>query len=238
MLYTLGLGDRIVADTTNCDYPPAAKSKPHIGDMHVNIEAIVALKPDLVVGDSDWNARDVARLKELHVNVYAPHPTSFADVQNEFLVLGHITGTSAQAKAVVAGMKAKASQATQLARGNARRARVLAVSGYDPLYVTGKGTYIDEMVTLAGGTNVVTAQGFPTWSKEAAVASQPDLIICGPEEARQIEADPAWKIVPAVRNKHVDVINSDLLDRPGPRLADGLLQVARLIHGVAQGSKP
>ncbi|HEX5323785.1 MAG TPA: helical backbone metal receptor [Capsulimonadaceae bacterium] len=234
VLYALGLADRIVADTTNCDYPPAAKAKPHIGDMNVNIEAIIALKPDLVVGDSDWNSRDVARLRQLHIDVFAPHPTSMRDVENELIFLGQLTGTTARAKVIVNTMQARERLAARMAKQNHRRPKVLEIAGHDPLYVSGQDTFIGQMVNLAGGINVVTAQGFPNWSKETAIASMPDLILCGADTARQIAADPAWRIVPAVREHHISTIPSDLIERPGPRLADGLLQVARLIHEVAK----
>lgn len=234
MLYALGLGDRVVADTANCDYPPAAKLKPHIGDMNINIETVVALKPDLVVGDSVWNAADIARLKELRLNIFDPHPITIEDVETEINQLGAATGAGRQAKIIVTGMQAKVSLARRLAGQNKRRPRVLCLVGYDPLYVAGPGTFVGEMVSLAGGANVVRTQGFPSYSKETAVASMPDIIFCGAQDAKRIAGDPAWQIAPAVREKHIYTIASDLLDRPGPRLADGLVQVARLIHADAQ----
>lgn len=233
ILYALGLGNKVVADTVNCDYPPAAKTKPHIGDMNINIEAVVALRPDLVVGDSVWNARDVARLRQLGLNVYAPHPTSIEDVESELHDLGRITGTSRQADRVVGEMQAKVMLARRLAASNKRKPRVLCLVGYNPLYVAGPGTFVGEIVSIAGGANVVTTAGFPSYSKEAAIAAQPDIIFCGADDARRIAQDPAWQVVPAVRERHVYTVPSDLLDRPTPRLADGLVQVARLIHESA-----
>lgn len=234
MLYALGLGSRIVADTANCDYPPAAKLKPHVGDMNINIESVVALKPDLVVGDSLWNTADIARLKQLHLNIFDPHPTTIEDVEAEIIQLGDITGTARQGRRVAAGMKQKVALARSLAAHNNGRPRVLCLVGYDPLYVAGPGTFVGEMITLAGGANVVSTPGFPSYSKESAVASMPQIILCGSEDARRIAEDPAWQVVPAVREKRVYTIESDLLDRPGPRLADGLVDIARIIHADAK----
>jgi len=233
MIYALGLGDRLVADTRNCDYPATARSKPHIGDMNVNVEAVVAMRPDLVVGDADLNARDIARLRQLNLSVLALHASTIGDVEGNLLLLGKATGAQPAARRVVARMQVDVKEARSIAARDTWHPKLLRVVEYDPLYVAGHNTFVGEIIETAGAKNAVSASGYPSYSREMAVAAMPDVILCSRDDAPRLEADPAWRIVPAVRHHRVYTIDSNLIDRPGPRLADGLLMIARIVRAAA-----
>jgi len=233
MLFALGLGKYVVGDTVYCDYPPAAKAIAKVGDVNTSYEKVLALRPDLVVADRTANARAVARLTALRQPVLAVAPTSLAAVETSLRQIGARTGTSHQADAVVAQMEHKARLAAQIAAADKRpRPRVLVVIQVNPLWTAGGGTFMDDLVTRAGGINVGRAvPGYGPFSKEQVLANAPDVILGDPSVAPAFRADPLLSRLSAVQRGRVYTLPPDLTSRPGPRLADGLVLVARALHG-------
>lgn len=232
MLFALGLGKCVVGDTTYCDYPPAAKKVAKVGDARTSDEKVLALHPDLVVADGVANAQAVARLTRLHLPVLAVKPTSLSGVEDSLRQIGARTGTAARAKAVVAQMEQKVRLAAQMAAADPRpRPRVFVVLQVSPLWTAGRGTFIDDLVTRAGGVNVGSAiSGYGTFSKEQLVIHPPDVILGDNTTRAAFLNAPLLRRLPAVRAGRLYALDPDLTSRPGPRLADGLLQVARAIH--------
>ena len=233
MLFALGLGKSVVGDTVYCDYPPAAKAIAKIGDVNTSYEKVLALRPDFIVADSTANARAIARLTALHQPVLAVAPTSFLAVETSLRQIGERTGTIKQANAVVAQMEHKAREAAQIAAADRRpRPHVLIVIQVNPLWTAGGGTFMDDLVQRAGGVNIGEAvQGYGTLSKERVLAAPPDVILGDPSAAPAFRADPLFGHLAAVRQGRVYSLPSDLTSRPGPRLADGLVLVAKALHG-------
>ena len=233
MLFALGLGKYIVGDTVYCDYPPAAKAIAKVGDVNTSYEKVLALRPTLIVADSTANARAVARLSALHLPVLAVAPVSLAAVETSLRQIGARTGTSYQADAVVAQMEHKARLAGQIAAADRRpRPRVLVVIQVSPLWTAGGGTFMDDLVTRAGGINIGQAvRGYGPFSKELVLVTPPEVILGDPSVAPAFRADPLLSRLPAVRGGRVYSLPPDLTSRPGPRLADGLVLVARALHG-------
>ena len=233
MLFALGLGKSVVGDTVYCDYPPAAKTIAKIGDVNTSYEKVLALRPDLIVADATANARAVVRLTTLHLPVLAVSPTSFAGVETSLRQIGARTGTSAQASAVIGQMEHKARQAALLVAADKRpHPRVLIVVQTNPLWTAGGGTFMDDLVIRAGGINLGQAvRGYGVFSKEQVLVHPPDLILGDASVSGAFRADPLLGHLAAVRNGRVYALPSDLTSRPGPRLADGLLLVARALHG-------
>jgi len=232
MLFALGLGKSVVGDTTYCDYPPAAKAIAKVGDVNTSDEKVLALHPDLIVADGVANARAVARLTRLHLPVLAVTPTSLSGVEDSLRQIGARTGTEARAKVVVGQMEHKLRLAAQIAAADGRpRPRVFVVVQTAPLWTAGRGTFIDDLVTRAGGINVGgKISGYGTFSKEHLVIHPPDVILGDTGTRAAFQADPLLRRLPAVRAGRIFAVNPDLTSRPGPRLADGLVLVARAIH--------
>jgi iron complex transport system substrate-binding protein len=234
MLFALGLGARVVGDTTYCDYPAAARTKVKIGDVNANYEKIVALRPDLIVA-SDANKTAALRLASLRQPVLNIAPTSFGAVEQSLRLLGRATGTERQAQSVIAQMEHKRKLAAALAARDAgHRPRVLIVVGVAPLWVAGTQTFMSDIVVLAGGVNAVNVPQYSSYSREAVLAHPPDVILADAKTTAALRADPVLRALPAARaGRFVTLPGSDLW-RPGPRLADALLQIA---YGLHPGAK-
>ena len=233
MLFALGLGKYVVGDTTYCDYPPAAKTIAKVGDVNTSYEKVLALHPTLVVADRTANARAVARLTALRQPVLAVAPTSLSGVETSLRQIGARTGTTHQANVVVALMEHKAREAAQIAAADHRPPpRVLVVIQTSPLWTAGSGTFMDDLVTRAGGVNIGRAvPGYGPFSKEEVFAHPPDVILGDPSVAPAFRADPLLSRLSAVKAGRVYSLPPDLTSRPGPRLADGLVLAAKALHG-------
>lgn len=234
MLFALGLGARVVGDTTYCDYPPAARTKVKVGDVNANYEKIVKLGPDLVVA-SDANRTAAIRLTSLRQPVFVIAPTSFGAVEQSLRLLGQATGTERQARIVIGQMERKRKTAAALAAHDAgHRPRVLIVVGVAPLWVAGSETFMSDLVRQAGGVNAASVPQYASYSREAVLAHPPDVILADSKTVIAFRADPVLRLVPAARaGRFVSLPGNDLW-RPGPRLADALLQVARGLHPGAK----
>ena len=233
MLFALGLGKFVVGDTVYCDYPPAAKTIAKVGDVNTSYEKVLALRPDLIVADSVANARAVARLSALHQPVLAVTPTSLLGVETSLRQIGARTGTAKQAEVVVGQMEHQARLAAKIAAADRRpRPRVLVVIQVSPLWTAGNGSFIDDLITRAGGINLGRAvPGYGPFSKEQVLANAPDVILGDPAVAAAFRTDPLLRRLPAVTRGRVYSLPPDLTSRPGPRLADGLVLVAQALHG-------
>lgn len=233
MLFALGLGRSVVGDTVYCDYPPAAKAITKVGDVNTSYEKVLALRPDLIVADAVANNRAVARLTQLHQPILAVRPTSLLAVETSLRQIGAKTGTAQQAEGVIAQMERKAYQASRLAAADKRpRPHVLIVVQTSPLWTAGAGTFMDDLVTRAGGINIGAAvRGYGTFSREQVMAHPPDVVLGDATVQAAFRADPLLGRLPAVRAGRFYALPGDLTSRPGPRLADGLVLVAKALHG-------
>jgi len=229
-LFALGLGKRIVGDTTYCTFPPAAKAVAKIGDVRVNYEAVIALRPDLVVA-SDANRASAPRLTSLGLRVFVIAPTSYEGVAASVRLLGQVTGTQAQAARIASHMEQVRQIAITRAARDKKRPAVLAVLGLNPLFVAGRGTFIGDLIGDAGGINSAAGvNGYAAFSKEQLLAHPPDYILADARAQTALRADPTLRDLGAVRAGHWINMDPDVLNRPGPRLADALEELSRTLH--------
>jgi iron complex transport system substrate-binding protein len=231
ILYALGLRRQIVGVTKYCDYPPEAAKKPKVGDMTISEESVLSLKPDLVIAHSYINSSAVTRLEKLGLKVFAVDPKALNQVMRDIRTIGKITGRPKTAESVVSKMRRKIA-AVKSSRTERKSKNVLVVIQANPLWAAGPKTFIDEMIGLARAKNVAHdgRPGFVTFSKELAVSRNPDVIITGQkQDVHFLLTDPAWKRTSAARHKRIYVIDNNLLVRPGPRLADGLIRLERAL---------
>jgi len=233
ILYAIGAGDRVVAVTNYCNYPPEAAKKPKVGDMRTTAEAVLAMKPDLVIAHALMNATLIVQLENLHKTVFAMDPKTISQTETDIQTIGRIVGRTDAAKSVVAKMQSGIA-AAKAARAGKKSESVMVVIQSNPLWVAGPKTFIDEMLKLANAKNIAwdARPGFVTFSRELAISRNPSVIVVGSKSDQSFFfAGPVWKNTSAAKNKRVYIINNDLLVRPGPRLADGLKEIVRRLNG-------
>jgi iron complex transport system substrate-binding protein len=236
-LFAIGAGDRVCGVTDYCDFPPAARRKPRVGGMvNPNLEAVIGLRPDLIVLSMEGNVRaDFDRLSSLGVPVYVSNPRSLAGIYRSLEALGTLTGSERASRALVDSLARRERALRDSAAGKAPVGVLLIVS-LEPLMCAGKGTFIDELITEAGGRNIARqAPGsYPVYSREQVIRDDPDVIIVTsdalPAHASLAELYPAWRSVSALKRGRVVSIDPDIVSRPGPRALDALDSLFHILH--------
>ncbi|GGE55333.1 ABC transporter substrate-binding protein [Priestia taiwanensis] len=238
ILYALGAGEKVTAVTDNDTYPEDVKKKEKVGGMEVNIEKIISLQPDLVLAHNMnmFSLKDgIQQLKDAKIPVFVVEDAkSFDQVYTTIETIGKLTGTEAKAADVVKDMKSRLAAVQEKAKAVTTQANVFVeISSQPDIYSAGKGTFMDEMLKVVNAKNVAgNLEGWPKLTEEDAVKLNPDVIIttAGPDTAAGVLARPAWKDVPAVKNKRVYEVNADLTNRPGPRVVEGVEEFAKAIY--------
>jgi iron complex transport system substrate-binding protein len=236
IVYAIGAGDQLVGNTTFCDYPPEAKQVTKVGDtLQPNIERIIALRPDVIfVTTASQLETFTKQLSERGIAVFVTDPHDLEGVFRSIKTLGDLLGQQEQAEKLVGNLRARAA-----AVEDAVRVRPVVTVFYQvspsPLWTAGRRSWITDLIRRAGGKSV-TAEVEGEWmrySDEAAMASRPEAIIMATSDSmngEKMEVAAALQKSPAALDKHVYGINGDFLSRPGPRLVDGLEQMARVLH--------
>jgi iron complex transport system substrate-binding protein len=225
MLFAVGAGPKVVGRDDYSNFPPEAAGLPRVGASSPNYEAIVGLRPDLVVGVGDLQGAALRRCKALHLGVLALDTTSYDKTIEAIRILGEAAGTPDRTGEVVRRLTDARDNAARLAP--ARRLTVLFVAEAEPsLYVAGKGTFLDELIGMAGGGNAAPIDGFGVLSRETLAAHPPDLVVTSERD------------LPAARSRlgpHCKIVASrgDILVRPGPRLGEGLAWLSGQIRKAA-----
>jgi iron complex transport system substrate-binding protein len=236
-LFVIGAGDRVVGRSRYCDWPTDVARVPSVGGLEPDVETILQLHPDLVVGpSSDASVRLAGRLEARGVATWFPITESLASIDAMLLGLGERTGHANDARRYVAELDAS-EQAIEHAVAGEPRPRVLMVVGSAPVVVAGAKSYADQLLTRAGAVNVIDAgPAWPTVGLEQIVELDPDVVIDSSGmggESRIARDAPGWGGVRAVRSGHVIALNDPRVLRPGPRIAEGLAVMARLLHPAA-----
>lgn len=232
-LFALGLGERIVGVTSYCDYPPEAAQKEKIGDtQRPSIEKIVALKADLVIASTASQLEQFVRsLEQVGIPVYVSNPRNLDGVLESINHIGDITGVPDRAQALTAKL-ALGINAITTEVGSIKRPRILFLIGSEPLITVGKNTFVNDLITRAGGQSISADQAadYPQFSLETAIARQPEVIFF---QVSGAELPDRLKETPAGRAGRVTHIDDDLLLRPGPRIIKGFQRMAAAIHPEA-----
>lgn len=238
MVYAIGQQWRLKGVSRFSDYPPAAEALPKVGSyIHPDLEKIVALKPDLCLAVKDGNPKEaVLRLEALGIPVYAVNPKSLEEVMETLLALGRLFHAEAQAEEAVASMRQRIEAVVERVSAVEERPRVFFQIGLSPIVSVGSQTFAHELVTLAGGLNVMEGPtSYPRLSVEEVMALRPDVIVVSTMSRgcrfQDIEALwRRWKGIPAVAADRIVLVDSDLFDRPSPRLVEGLERLADILH--------
>ncbi|MCC6452234.1 MAG: cobalamin-binding protein [Acidobacteria bacterium] len=239
IIYAVGGGDKLVGDTTYCDFPEAAKSVQKIGDtMNPNMEAIIALHPDVVfVSTASQIEAFMRTLAERNIAVYVVDARSVKDVLIGMITIGDILGTKGEAQSAVAGLERRIEIVRSSVNGRPIR-RVFVQISKEPLFTAGHDAYMNEAVRIAGGDSVTSGipGAYPNLSRETALKLDPDAIVISDNEGNH-EPNSAFANSAAVKNGEVFRINADLLSRPGPRVVDAIELIAHDLHPEAFESK-
>jgi iron complex transport system substrate-binding protein len=236
--YAVGAGDKMVAGTSYDDYPAAAKSLPKIGDFaNPNVEKIASFNPDLVLAAGGIQAGLRSKLEKLGMQVYVVDPKTYDGVMTEIANVGQLAGSTEQAQQVVDTMK-KAVTDVQAKVGSAAKVTTFLEIYSKPLMTAGTDTFINDMIGIAGGTNIGAAagSGYPNFSTEILFKDDPAVYIADSgsmSKPGDLSKRAGYSDLTAIKDGHVYVIQDNLIARPGPRLAQGLQELAKMIHSEA-----
>lgn len=234
VLFALGLDDKVVGVTEYCDYPAQAKTKPKMGNLQGNPEAIIAANPDIVLAGLSLNKKSAEKLSELKMTVFSVEPKTLDQVIERILVYGQITDTQEQAEKVVAQIKAEKQKVVDAVKHLKPEQKKKVYIEFSPGWTVGKGEYMDELITIAGGINVASdLQGWKKISEENIIASNPDVILFAkgvPDLEKTIRGRGGWDKITAIKDNRIVGLDDNLISRPGPRVTQGLLQIAKGIY--------
>lgn len=235
ILFSLGLDEEIVGVSLYCNYPPKTKGKEKVGTFsYPNIEKIISLKPDYIFCTGLEQASVVIELRRLNLNVYVSDPQNTDGLFSSIMEIGRITGKPKEAKALIKAMQDEIKEINLkvTAIPANKKPRVFIEIWHDPLTTAGDGSFVDELITKAGGINIAkdTKRAYSIFSPEEVIKRNPECIILAymGEEGSRISLSKrfSWGNIMAVRNNRIyNDINSDLLLRPGPRITEGLREL-------------
>jgi len=242
ILFALDLGDKIVGVTDCCDYPEEAKTKPVVSSYYLgtNLEKLVAQEPDLILTDG-YEEGLLQQLDNLKLTTIVLRPENIYGIFRNIELVGESTGREEEAKRLVAGMEKRLNTIAEMtARVTEKPIVFYEIDATDPTkpWTATLGSFTNALITLAGGENMVkekVSQGYLQLSLEEILGADPDMIILGdypyasPEDVKQRPG--AWQQLTAVKEGKIYAISDpSLTSRPGPRIIDGLEELARFIH--------
>lgn len=238
--FALGLADRIVGVTEYCNYPPEALEKDIVGGFSTpSIEKIVELEPELILA-STIHEEEVPRLEELGIPVLVVESSTLIELYTSMSLVAEVTGVTAAGEALIASMQERI-QAVEAVVGDLdfeEKVLVYYEVYSDPLMSAGRGSFINEIIMLAGGVNIFgdINENYPQISAEVVAERQPDIILF-PDYHGTADlvlegmADrPGWESVPAVQENRIHAMSDDIFARPGPRVVEAVEEAARIFY--------
>jgi iron complex transport system substrate-binding protein len=238
IIFALGQEHRLKGATQFSDFPPEAKQLPRVGSyVRLDLEKIVALKPDLCFATKDGNPKDtVKRLASLGIPVYVVDPRDLNSTIQAILKIGDILNATQRANTIASEMRSRIKRVKSLVAKSTHRPRVFFQIGISPIVSVGTPTFIHELILVAGGKNVAEGPApYPRFNREQVLALSPEVLIITSmargASFEQIKDEwSRWPSLPAVRNNRILLVDSNLFDRPTPRLVDALELLAGLIN--------
>jgi iron complex transport system substrate-binding protein len=230
MLFALGVGDKIVAVDNYSDFPDAAKSKPKIGDISLNVEALLAQKPDIVFANSSVNKKQMEQLRALNVKVFGSDPKTIDEVIDRVELYGKLLNKADEAKKVTDTMKAERQKVLDAVKGVPTKKVYIEFS---PGYTIGSGVYMHDLIMMAGGVNIMADQKeYVKVDPEAIIKANPDVILYaqGAVTPEELKRRPGWDKIAAIKNGKLYAIDDNLLSRVSPRITKALIEVGKAIQ--------
>jgi len=239
ILFALGLGDKVVGVTEQCNYPPEALEKEKVGGYSTpDIEKIIALQPDLILASSIHEKEIIPGLMEQGLTVFALKPENLDGILADIRVVGEITGREKEASGLVAQMEGRIKAVVDKTQKLEERPKVFYITWHEPVWSVGSGTIIHELIMKAGGENIFQdITGHKVVDLEMIIARDPGVIIActghGDAEGKPFgwaRSESRLGVIEARRNDRVYQVNADLVSRAGPRIVDALEWFAYFIH--------
>ncbi len=234
--FALGLGAKIVGVSDWDNYPAEVKNIEKVGGLDISAEKVVSLQPDLVLASST-NGKSVEALRKLGLTVLVLDAKNLQEAMDSIRTIGKATGTEGKAIETVKAMEQKRDAVVAAVKDIPAEQRKKVWIEIDPtLYTAGKDTFINEMIDLAGGVNVAAdTPGWPQFSEEKVIEANPDTILITygyyiKDAVNQVKSRKTWQKVKAIEQNQVFEVNSDMVTRPGPRLMDGLQEIAEKLY--------
>lgn len=228
----LGGLDRLVGVTTYCDYPPEVAELEKVGDfMQPNLESIAALDPDVVLVTTGVQTEVIGQLEDLGASVVAIDPQTLDELYVSIETIGAVMGESEVAEELVSSMQIQIDQIGEQVE-SAPVTCFLEIA-QDPLFTVGSGTLLNELIERAGGENVVTEEGYVAYSVEQLVAADPGVYLAtkgSMSTPTDISGRPGYERLTAVSEGRVFLLDDNLVSRPGPRVVEGMRQIAEALH--------
>lgn len=241
MLFFLGVGDRLVGVTKFSSYPPQAAGITKVGSyVDVNVERVLSLSPDLVVATVDGNQPDkIALLEQAGLPVFVVNPRNIRQVIDTMVTLGHLCGVAEKAAVLAREMSVRVDTIVAKTAPLPKPLVFLQINAR-PIMSVNQNTFLHDLIRLAGGRNMAAEQPitYPRISLEEVIRRKPEVIIISSMQ-RDGDFDASrqhwmrWPMIPAVSNGRVHLVDSDLTDRPSPRVIQGLEVLARHLHPQA-----
>jgi len=229
MIFALDCGNKLLANTTYCNYPKAAKAKPKAGSLvSVDYEKMIVLHPDLVLMTVEGNSYGVyEKLINLRFKVFVTNPRDFAGIERSFLKIGKICGKQDLAEKKISEWEDSLYKIKRMS-ANLPKRRVAFVISWNPLMLAGEKTFLNEFLTALALENVASASKlrYPIFSREEILRANPQIIIYprgsigSPDDV--LKLFPEWKGIEAVKENKIVAVNPDLFFRPGPRFVKAL----------------
>ena len=238
IIFQLNQAYRLKGVTQYSNYPVQALELPRVGSyIRLDLEKIVALNPDICIAIKDGNPKKIVdRLQSMNIPVYVVDPRDVGTVIQTIKEIGQLLNTSEQADRLAKTMRIRLQRVKTMVANTEKRPRVFIQIGISPIIAAGSKTFIHDLILKAGGINVAAgSKSYPRYSREQVLALAPDIIIIT-SMARQAGFEEAkngwsrWPNLPAAQNQSIFLVDSDLFDRPSPRLLDGLEILVKLIH--------
>lgn len=242
IVYSLDLGEQIVGVTDFDNYPEEATKKEKVGGIEFNVEKIISLQPDLVLAhasSAETAKAGLQQIKDAGIAVLVVNnATNFDEVYDSISMIGTAAGEKKKADELIADMKKKIDEITTKAEGIKEadeKSVYVEVAPAPEIYAAGKNTFIDEMLKLINAKNAVTEEGWPKMDPEAVIQSNPDVIVTThgyytQEPVKNITSREGWQNITAVKEKRVVDIHSDKVTRQGPRLTEGVEELAKAVY--------
>ena len=238
ILFSLGLAEEIVGVSTHCNYPEKARDKVRVGSyISLDFERILSLKPDLIIATGAGNTQEmVERLEKLGIPTFVIFPKDFDGILRSITDLGHLLNREKEAQQITQGMRVRRQRVLALTQGLYRPWVFLQI-GEAPIVTVGKGSFADDLIHLAGGENIAGGEEkmYPRLGMEEILKRSPEVIIVSSMNPKgnyetTLREWTRWKTLPAVRRGRIYLVDSDLVDRPSPRIIEGLEEIARILH--------